>query len=393
MSTIKVNRIENTSTTDGGVSIDVNGHVTIDGQQMPTEGNSNLNLIHNPHMGWSSRGFANGTGRKGVFACDRWNGTWLNQDDFTQSRLTLDASDDPFDEGNRHALRITSTGNHTAAGDYCWVQQGISGGDVLNFGWRYSNSNSYITVSFWIRSSVSQKYIVTIQAVEPAPDRMYSFVTDTLVAGEWTLVTKTIPGDPTSTQLLRTTAARYYLRFNLFSGSDFTDPSVSFNTWYDYATDARTPDVDNTFASTANATVDITEVMINLGSLRGAYKMMPYAEEQQLMALFCRNIAEGEHYALGMAAYYTNTAAYMTMPLSPRMRGTPTAFIAAGTNTYDIFRSSGADSCDSPALTNNARPWCVEFSFTGNVSGTAGQAGFVRTDNTSCRIFLDADIS
>jgi hypothetical protein len=31
MSTIKVNRIENTSTTDGGVSIDVDGHVTIEG--------------------------------------------------------------------------------------------------------------------------------------------------------------------------------------------------------------------------------------------------------------------------------------------------------------------------------------------------------------------------
>ena len=31
MSTLKVNRIENTSTTDGGVSIDVDGHVTIEG--------------------------------------------------------------------------------------------------------------------------------------------------------------------------------------------------------------------------------------------------------------------------------------------------------------------------------------------------------------------------
>jgi hypothetical protein len=393
MSTLKVNRIENTSTTDGGLSIDVDGHVTIDGQQLPTEGNSNVNLIHNPHMGWSSRGFANGTGRKGVEACDRWSATWLNDDDFTQKRHILAASDDPYDDGNRHALRITSTGNHTAAGDYCWVQQGISGGDAINFGWRWSNPNSYITVSFWIRSSVSQKYIVTLQAIDPSPDRMYSFETETLVADEWTLVTKTIPGDSSNTQLLRTTAARYYLRFSLFSGGDFTDPSVSFNTWYNYASSARTPDVDNTFGSTAGATVDITGVMINLGSLRGAYKMMPYAEEQQLMALFCRNVAEGIHYAVGMAAYYQNDRAYMTMHLSPRMRGTPTAYIAAGTNTYDLYRNGGADNVNAPVLSNNARPWCVEFLFTGNVGGIAGHAAFVRTDDASCRIYLDADIS
>lgn len=87
MSTIKVNRIENTSTTDGGVSIDVNGHVTIDGQQLPTEGNSNLNLIHNPHMTWSTRGFASGTGKKGVYAIDRWSATWLNENAHYQRYL------------------------------------------------------------------------------------------------------------------------------------------------------------------------------------------------------------------------------------------------------------------------------------------------------------------
>ena len=51
MSVIKVNKIENTSTANGGVAIDVDGHVTIDGQQLPTAGPlSNRNLIINGAM-------------------------------------------------------------------------------------------------------------------------------------------------------------------------------------------------------------------------------------------------------------------------------------------------------------------------------------------------------
>ena len=38
MSTIKVNKIENTATADGGIAIDATGHVQIDGVQLPTAG-------------------------------------------------------------------------------------------------------------------------------------------------------------------------------------------------------------------------------------------------------------------------------------------------------------------------------------------------------------------
>ena len=57
MSTIKVNKIENTATADGGVAIDVDGHVTIDGQQLPTAGPlSNRNMIINGAMQIAQRG-------------------------------------------------------------------------------------------------------------------------------------------------------------------------------------------------------------------------------------------------------------------------------------------------------------------------------------------------
>ena len=57
MSTIKVNKIENTATADGGIAIDASGHVTVDGQQLPTSGAlSNRNLIINGAMQVAQRG-------------------------------------------------------------------------------------------------------------------------------------------------------------------------------------------------------------------------------------------------------------------------------------------------------------------------------------------------
>ena len=51
MSTIKVNKIENTATASGGIAIDATGHVTIDGQQLPTTGQlSNRNRVINGGM-------------------------------------------------------------------------------------------------------------------------------------------------------------------------------------------------------------------------------------------------------------------------------------------------------------------------------------------------------
>ena len=51
MSTIKVNKIENTNTTNGGVEVDSSGHVQVDGVQMPSAGSlSNRNLVINGGM-------------------------------------------------------------------------------------------------------------------------------------------------------------------------------------------------------------------------------------------------------------------------------------------------------------------------------------------------------
>lgn len=84
MSTIKVNKIENTATADGGIAIDASGHVTLDGQQLPTAGAlSNRNLIINGAMQVAQRGTSTASvTTTGYHATDRMKytlttlGTW-----------------------------------------------------------------------------------------------------------------------------------------------------------------------------------------------------------------------------------------------------------------------------------------------------------------------------
>ena len=63
MSTIRVSNIKNESTSNGGISVDSSGHVTVDGQQMPTAGAlSNRNLVINGAMQIAQRGTQSSSG-------------------------------------------------------------------------------------------------------------------------------------------------------------------------------------------------------------------------------------------------------------------------------------------------------------------------------------------
>ena len=67
MSTIKVNKLEHTSTTDGGIQLDNAGHVTVDGVQFPTAGalssrRININgAMQVAQRGTSTTGITSGT--------------------------------------------------------------------------------------------------------------------------------------------------------------------------------------------------------------------------------------------------------------------------------------------------------------------------------------------
>ena len=79
----------------------------------------------------------------------------------TQEQGSIGTSDTgPFEEGFIKSFKITN-GNQTSgagAADFVEIYTAIEDQDISSSGWNYKSSSSYITISFWIKSSVAQKF-------------------------------------------------------------------------------------------------------------------------------------------------------------------------------------------------------------------------------------------
>jgi hypothetical protein len=273
MSTIKVNRIENTSTTDGGVSIDTNGHVTIDGQQLPTTGPlSNRNLIINGAMNVAQRGTsgtANGFNCIDRFGRDVNAGTGT----FTDSQQTL-SSGSPYDEGFRNFYR-TASGSASTAGtsSYLQVRYKAEAQDIANSGWQYTSSSSYITLSFWVRASVAQTYgfgIQTHDGTNYAYNKNFALTADT-----WTKIEQKIPGN-SNLQFDNDANNGLTIKFWPHLGSSYN--GATDDTWNTQASNNLGSSIGTSWWTASSATFDLTGVQLEVGSKATPFEHESYGQ-------------------------------------------------------------------------------------------------------------------
>jgi hypothetical protein len=273
MSTIKVNKIENTSTTDGGVSIDNDGHVTIDGQNFPTAGPlSNRNLIINGAMQVAQRS----TSESGVTAdayrsCDRYRvsidslGTWT----ISQS------SNAPA--GFTKSLRIecTTADASPAANDYIAILYHVEAQDVswINYGTAEAKP---LMLSFYVRSNKTGSGSFAIRQRDNSNklfSKVYAFdgTQDT-----WKKIEIPIPAD-TAGLINTDTGPGLTLEWWLNSGSTFTGGGATTG-WEVFDDTKRNP----TNAGIGDAVSDyfeITGVQLEVGSKSTPFEHRSYADE------------------------------------------------------------------------------------------------------------------
>ena len=335
MSTLKVNRLENTSTANGGIDIDASGHVQFDGLQLPTAGPlSNRNIIINGAMTVAQRGTSNsGTN---CYAADRFN-LRSSSADTTISQEDVASGTDPYNLGFRKHVRITNTSTTSASNGYRILRQKIEAQNIATSGWQYTSTTSYITLSFWVKASVSQEYYGSVRT-EDGTVQNYAFSLGT-IGTTWTKVTKTIPGAAANT-IANDNGAGLTVDLHPWLAGDFTNNN-SLETWAALDASNYHPDMANTWASTAGATFDVTGVQLEVGEKATPFEHCSYGDELARCQRYYQQIFNEGSGDYSISAGYTfsdGSATASGFNLACALRASPTI---SGATTGLAVRSQG----------------------------------------------------
>ena len=147
------------------------------------------NLVTNGAMIVAQRGLTSTT--IGYGTVDGMSVTHSGGDEApTQEQVDVASGTTQYSLGFRKAFKITN-GNQTSgagAGDYISFNTRIEAQDIANSGWNYTSSSSFITLSFWIKSSVAQSFHGYIDVLD-GTRHIYPFETGALTADTWSKIT------------------------------------------------------------------------------------------------------------------------------------------------------------------------------------------------------------
>ena len=114
------------------------------------------NIIINGAMMVAQRSTDVTDANSGYHTVDRIQSENLNADEAPRrQQVDVSSSSTPYTLGFRKAYKLTN-GNQTGSntGDIMNIRYKIEGQDIANSGWNYTSSTSYITLQFWIKSTV-----------------------------------------------------------------------------------------------------------------------------------------------------------------------------------------------------------------------------------------------
>ena len=207
----------------------------------------------------------------GAYCLDRWYFETSN----TGNNSVQQSTDAPT--GFYNSIKITTnTGGSVSSGSYLDLTQKIEGFNCSDFGWG-SASASKVTISFWVKSSVTGTYSVNLR-MPLAGTPVGSVQTYTInSANTWEQKSVTFTGN-TATALVGTNTNQFSLIFFLASGSTYQ--TASTDTWVTTGSGYVSSSSQATgMLTTTGATFYITGVMLEKGSTATSFDYRPYGTE------------------------------------------------------------------------------------------------------------------
>ena len=390
MSEIKVNSIKGVSASTAAISIDnSSGTCTAN----ITNNLSNRNLVINGAMQVAQREITNNTtGAQSTYhTLDRFM-TQVQAGTITESQQDLATTDTPYTLGFRKYMRLLNqSGVGAGNAQYIQIDQRIEAQNIAQSGWNYTSSSSFVTVSFWIRASVTQSYVGVLQTND-GTQRHYPFEIS-LTADQWTKVTKTIQGDSGIT-VNNDNGIGLTVSFIAYYGTNYTGGSGTFNAWNTTGSGlTRWPDMTTTWATTTNATFDVTGVQLEVGSVATDFEHRSFGQELALCQRYFHKIQgdNGDRVAIGGYAVGSGEARFDVF-FPQTMRSNPT-LSGSGTAQFDANADSADFNCSSIIIDNSPTGFISSIGLQIATSGmTAGQSGGLRFRSDSSFLSFSSEL-
>ena len=291
-------------------------------------------------------GIADGTG---ILTVDRFNLGYSGHDeDLTQEHRNNPITNAPSKLGISHSFQVKN-GNQTSTGssDYARITYTIESQYMRNSGWDFQNSNSYVTLSFWCKSTVSKNFYGQVFC-QDSPFMQRSFETGTLTANTWTKVEIPIPGN-SSINFDHNEGPGFIITWYLYAPTSYTSGNGPLNTWMSYNASKRVPADSDAWWTADNATFDLTGVQLEVGNVATPFELKNYDQNLwECKRYFQRSTdqAYGSNYTLQTSSWHSadgvqsfckhNNYYDFKQNFEREMRVNPTLTIYGSTNQGDI---------------------------------------------------------
>ena len=342
-------------------------------------------LIINGDMAVAQR--ATSATSSGYSSVDRYRVDSPNRDQlaYTQSQSTTVPSGQGF--SNSFKIEVTTAETTVDSDEYLSFSQRIEGQNLQHLNYGNSSAKS-LTLSFWVRSSLTGKYSVNVYAPDGTRVNTLSFNISTADTFEYKTIQ--IDGDTAGT-INDDNGAGLNLNFVLAAGSSYSSTITSG--WQAY-TNAKYAHSDQVNFAAQTGTFYITGLKLEVGSTATPFKHESYAENELKCKRYYQKIADRDVAPVANAATisrfvfnaYSTINAALQHHFEVEMRDAPTVTYLAcsilnNTKTANWYDGAwrGADASSSNIYSNAVHIELANptVNFDGDYGAYIGQLNFV----------------
>jgi len=228
---------------------------------------SNRNLILNGAKVIDQRNSGASVSGDGKFPVDRWKASKVGAGAFSMQQ----SSTTPADFNHSVVCTVTTADTSISASDEYSYRHFVEGFNFCHANW--GTSSAYpVTLSFWVRSSVTGTYAVGFR--NNAGNRTNPSTYTISSANTWEYKTVTVAGDTTGTWEGASNAIGVGVIFSLGAGSNYQGTANAWNASGTWSTASATQWISN-----SSATWYVTGIQLEIGSQSTPFEHRSFGEE------------------------------------------------------------------------------------------------------------------